>query len=39
MFSNVSAAVDSQCNRRFVLSVVQGYVLSDSTAFYLLEHK
>ena len=39
MFSNVSAAVDIQLNRRFALSVVQGYVLSDSTAFYLLEHK
>lgn len=39
MFYNVSAAVDSKCNRRFVLSVVQEYVLSDSASFSLHEHK
>lgn len=33
------AAVDRKCNIRFVLSVVQEYVLSDSNVFSLLEHK
>lgn len=38
-YNNVLAAVDRKCNIRFVLSVVQEYVLSDSNEFFLLEHK
>lgn len=34
MYNNVLAAVDSKCNIRFVLSVVQEYVVSDSTVFF-----
>lgn len=33
-YNNILAAVDSKCNIRFVLSVVQEYVLSDSTVFF-----
>lgn len=33
-YNNVLAAVDRKCNIRFVLSVVQEYVLSDSNVFF-----
>lgn len=32
-YNNVLAAVDRKCNIRFVLSVVQEYVLSDANVF------